>query len=288
MPYDKIDQLYDALKKDGAVSKSREHFRNKMLAPGKEGYQNRLQLYNALKADGAVDSQTYEEFRNRLGLHAVNAGGRPMTKAEKQQMMGNVTGLVENAKAGVAGAQKRIANQMAIVKKPLNVSSRIGENKNVREKGYSYNPNSGKLEKAYVTTLGNEYDNRYNADQEQKQIDRLNHDSSLGGQLENAYAERERLDEALKKRRQEVDQSEGKLARFLRGFAANSSAGNGAVAYQEQDMRYNNDPEYLQLMAAARKNHTTIQLLEDKKNNKMNEFWHNVGTTMLNLSLIHI
>ena len=86
----------------------------------------------------------------------------------------------------------------------------------------------------------------------------------------------------MKKRRQEVGQSEGKLARFLRGFAANSSAGNGAVAYQEQEMRYNNDPEYLQLMAAARKNHTTIQLLEDKKNNKMNEFWHNVGTTMLN------
>ena len=54
MPYDKIDQLYDALKKDGAVSKSRENFRSKMLAPGKEGYQNRLQLYKALKADGLL------------------------------------------------------------------------------------------------------------------------------------------------------------------------------------------------------------------------------------------
>ena len=73
MPYDKIDQLYDKLKKDGAVSKSREHFRGKILAPGKEGYQNRLQLYNALKADGAVDCPTYEEFRDRLELHAVKA-----------------------------------------------------------------------------------------------------------------------------------------------------------------------------------------------------------------------
>ena len=294
MPYDKIDQLYDALKKDGAVSKSRENFRSKMLAPGKEGYQNRLQLYNALKADGAVDSPTYEEFRNRLGLRAANAvslnksgltkvaGGHPMSAAQKQLMLGSVRGLVANAKAGVAGARDRIANQMAMVKKPFNTSPRIGENKNVREKGYRYNDNSGKLEKTYVTTLGNEYDSRYNADQEQKQIDQLNHDSSLGGQLENAYGERDRLDEALKKRRQEVDQSEGKLARFLRGLAANSSSGNGAGAYQEQEMRYNNDPEYLQLMAAARKNHQTIQLLEDKKNNKMNEFWHNVGTTMLN------
>lgn len=294
MPYDKIDQLYDALKKDGAVSKSRENFRSKMLAPGKEGYQNRLQLYNALKADGAVDSPTYEEFRNRLGLRAANAvslnksgltkvaGGHPMSAAQKQLMLGSVRGLVANAKAGVAGARDRIANQMAMVKKPFNTFPRIAENKNVREKGYRYNDNSGKLEKTYVTTLGNEYDSRYNADQEQKQIDQLNHDSSLGGQLENAYAERDRLDEALKKRRQEVDQGEGKLARFLRGLAANSSSGNGAGAYQEQEMRYNNDPEYLQLMAAARKNHQTIQLLEDKKNNKMNEFWHNVGTTMLN------
>lgn len=280
MPYDKVDQLYDRLKKDGAVSKSREHFRSKILAPGKEGYQNRLQLYNALKADGADDSPTYEEFRNRLGLRAVKAG-HPLSEAEKQEMMGNVTGLVENAKAGVAGAQKRIANQMAIVKKPLNASSRIGENKNVRGKGYSYNPNSGKLEKTYVTTLGNEYNSRYDADQEQKQIDQLNHDSSLGGQLENAYAERERLDKALKKRKQEIDKGGNKLTDFLRELAGANSGGPMA-SRDASRAKYDSDSEYQQLMAAARKNHTTIQLLEDKKNNKMNEFWHNVGTTMLN------
>ena len=83
MPYDKIDQLYDALKKDGAVSKSRENFRSKMLAPGKEGYQNRLQLYNALKADGAIDSPTYEEFGKRLGLHAVNNTSAPKPQPQK-------------------------------------------------------------------------------------------------------------------------------------------------------------------------------------------------------------
>ena len=68
---DKIDQLYDALKADGAVSKSRENFRSYMLARGKQGYMNRKKLYDALKADGAVESATYEEFRDRLGLHAV-------------------------------------------------------------------------------------------------------------------------------------------------------------------------------------------------------------------------
>ena len=280
MPYDKIDQLYDALKKDGAVSKSREHFRSKMLAPGKEGYQNRLQLYNALKADGAVDSSTYEEFRNRLGLHAVKAG-HPLSEAEKQEMMGNVTGMVEKAKAGIAGARDRIANQMDIVKKPFDKSSRLGENKNVRENGYSYNANSGKLEKTYVTTLGNEYNSRYNADQEQKQIDQLNHDSSLGGQLENAYRERERLDEALTRRKQEIDKSGNKLTDFLRELAGANSGGPMA-SRDASRAKYDSDSEYQQLMAAARRNHTTIQLLEDKRDNKMNEFWHNVGTTMLN------
>ncbi len=68
---DKIDQLYDALRADGAVSKSRENFRSFMLARGEQGYRNRKQLYDALKADGAVESSTYEEFRDRLGLHAV-------------------------------------------------------------------------------------------------------------------------------------------------------------------------------------------------------------------------
>lgn len=68
---DKIDQLYDALKADGAVEKSRENFRSFMLAKGKQGYQNRKQLYEALKADGAVSSPTYEEFGKRLGLVAV-------------------------------------------------------------------------------------------------------------------------------------------------------------------------------------------------------------------------
>ena len=92
MPYDKIDQLYDALKADGAVSKDRKNFRNVMLAPGRDGYQNRKRLFDALKADGAVDSNSYEEFAQRLGLHAVKPAGQkaphagtPMTGAGEIQ-----------------------------------------------------------------------------------------------------------------------------------------------------------------------------------------------------------
>lgn len=72
MAGDKFDQLYNALKADGAVSGTREHFRQFVYAPGKQGYHNRKQLYDALYADGAVSSKSYEEFAQRLGLHAVN------------------------------------------------------------------------------------------------------------------------------------------------------------------------------------------------------------------------
>ena len=83
MAGDKFDQLYNALKADGAVSGTREHFRQFVYAPGKQGYQNRKQLYDALHADGAVSSKSYEEFAQRLGLHAVNP--KPQKKTMKQR-----------------------------------------------------------------------------------------------------------------------------------------------------------------------------------------------------------
>ena len=83
MAGDKFDQLYNALKADGAVSGTREHFRQFVYAPGKQGYHNRKQLYDALHADGAVSSKSYEEFAQRLGLHAVNP--KPQQKTMKQR-----------------------------------------------------------------------------------------------------------------------------------------------------------------------------------------------------------
>ncbi len=90
MAGDKFDQLYNALKADGAVTGTREHFRKFVYAPGKQGYHNRKQLYDALHADGAVSSNSYEEFAQRLGLHAVNpkpqqkpVAQKPMTTAQR-------------------------------------------------------------------------------------------------------------------------------------------------------------------------------------------------------------
>lgn len=191
MPYDKIDQLYDALKKDGAVSKSRENFRSKMLAPGKEGYQNRLQLYKALKADGAIDSPTYEEFGKRLGLHAVNntpapahpqpqkptaAPGqaatpapnsapatpqqkdKPLTPAQRQAMIDQVQQMQQQTQAMIADNNERMKNM-----KQYGFGLGFGQTK---KGGIKYNPRTKKFEQTYITPTGNRYSSKALADME--------------------------------------------------------------------------------------------------------------------------
>ena len=389
MAYDKLDQLYDALKKDGAVSKSRENFRGKMLAPGKEGYQNRLQLYNALKADGAVSSPTYEEFGRRLGLHAVKAGtpanrqavstagtpaeggraqnltgvqstagaqsttgtagarsttgtasarstagahgatgavgsmgtmgtrggaapagvqngvqqakvqngaggthngvkGGGMTAAERQAMLGNVGNMLAKNNASMRQAQNRMdyAKANAGLKVPhiavgeKDGGLKLGQNSKVTAAKPRYDAASGEMKQTYITESGNEFDNRAEADTEQNSVDQYKDSMTVNGQLNAAYAERDRLDAALKKRAKEIDDRPGqRLSDFIREMAAGSTAAGPLAVHDTRRAKYEDDEEYMQLMAAARKNHQTIQLLEDKKNGKMNSFWHSLGTT---------
>ena len=189
MTYDKIDQLYDELKKDGAVSKSRENFRSQMLAPGKGGYQNRLQLYKALKADGAIDSPTYEEFCKRLGLHAVNntpapahpqpqkptaapaqaatpapahpqpqKKDKPLTPAQRQAMIDQVQQMQQQTQAMIADNNERMKNM-----KQYGFGLGFGQTK---KGGVKYNPRTKKFEQTYITPTGNRYSSKALADAE--------------------------------------------------------------------------------------------------------------------------
>jgi hypothetical protein len=105
MAEDKFDQLYNALKADGAVSGTREHFRQFVYAPGKQGYHNRKQLYDALHADGAVSSNSYEEFAQRLGLHAVNP------KPQQQKLVQPVKKQTMKQRAQEVAAQYQKSRQ---------------------------------------------------------------------------------------------------------------------------------------------------------------------------------
>mgnify|MGYP002677164645 CR=1 FL=1 len=90
MAHDRIDTMYDALVSDGAQIGTRQQFKKLMLAPGKEGYRNRLGFYQAMKQDGANIGDTYEDFGRALGLHAVKpqrktkpVTQKPMTTAQR-------------------------------------------------------------------------------------------------------------------------------------------------------------------------------------------------------------
>ena len=90
MARDRIDTMYDALVSDGAQIGTRQQFKKLMLAPGKEGYRNRLGFYQAMKQDGANIGDTYEDFGSALGLHAVKpqrktkpVAQKPMTTAQR-------------------------------------------------------------------------------------------------------------------------------------------------------------------------------------------------------------
>ena len=87
MGYDRIDSMYDALVSDGAQIGTRQQFKKLMLAPGKEGYRNRLGFYQAMKQDGANIGATYEDFGRALGLHAVKPQQQKPVQPVKKQTM---------------------------------------------------------------------------------------------------------------------------------------------------------------------------------------------------------
>lgn len=268
MPYDKIDQLYDALKADGAVSKDRKNFRNVMLAPGKDGYQNRKRLFDALKADGAVDSNSYEEFAQRLGLHAVKPAGQkaphagtPMTAAEREEFAQGAQGIMQQAQ--VAEHRARNAADYAKGNTGLHVKPvAIGRNKKVVERT-AFNPTTGKIGKTYLTETGSEHENRGTADLEQNAVDdyeeRVLH--PVESELNNAYAERDRLAKMASERGETLDNAMPAVA-----FGAGQAMTSGSIHRMS-------DEEYRQWQAATAANNERIKTLEAQRDKDKAGFW---------------
>lgn len=275
---------------------------------GNDHYANRKQVYDLLSANGAQIGSSYEEFMKKMQVAPAPAKsttpttpakstpakpkGTPITEAYRQKVLANVGNMMAETNASIQRTQNRmdyaIANAGLRVPRVTigdkNSGVRLGQNTKVVAKKPQYNPKSGKMEQTYITESGNEFTDRGAADLEQNTIDAYKDSMSVSGQLRDAYAERDRLDEAMKKRMKEIDERPNqRFNDFMRESAAAMTPGAGPAGELEARMsKYDNDDEYLQLMAAARKNHQTIQLLEDKKNNQMNSFWHSLGTTALN------
>ena len=102
---------------------------------------------------------------------------------------------------------------------------------------------------------------------------------SLDTRLREAYDERDRLDKAVKDRVTAIDEeynNAGFLEKAARELAMSSRAGLDHDITGE-DTKYNQDEEYMKLMAAYRKNKQTINTLENEKQHKDNNFWRSMG-----------
>lgn len=75
--------MYDDLFSQGYLQKDRDTFRNFFFAPGEQGYKNRKALYDDLHGQGYLEAPTYEDFSQRIGLHAVESpAGQPTSAGE--------------------------------------------------------------------------------------------------------------------------------------------------------------------------------------------------------------
>ena len=69
---DKVLNLYNTLKSAGADVGTEKEFNDYFFAKGDQGYQNRYNIWNTFKSAGADVGNSYEEFRDWLGLKPAN------------------------------------------------------------------------------------------------------------------------------------------------------------------------------------------------------------------------
>lgn len=227
--------------------------------------------------------QVHKPVAHQPAKPVAQPKGTPLTEADKRRYASNVGNILAQADAST----QRFNNQMEYQKansglqvKPV----KLGANRHVVKRKPRFNSETGKMQSSYITESGNEFDNRAFADVEQNAVDDYKRSLTVDGQLQDAYAERERLNEEVRKRMEEIDNKPNQgFADFMRMSAAASTPGAGpAGEYDAVDAKYTNDPIYTQLMAALRHNKSAITTLEDKKSGKINSFWHTLATTATN------
>lgn len=214
---DKIDALFDDLQSRGfAKGKTNQQFRDYMLAPGKQGYENRKQFFEDFKSQGMTDLETYEDFAGLLGMQAGTPERRttPTYKPTAEEMAG-FQGTINSAGRTVGNATQGYERKAKLMQKRqgLNVPGRnglsgqygrveLGQSNNLTPTEQHLNPETGELEQGYMTESGNEYDRRELADMEQREIERQrwereHPEESLMSQIDDRIAN---LEDEIRKR----------------------------------------------------------------------------------------
>ena len=82
---DKINQLYQWLKEDGADVGTESEFSKWFTADGERGYNNRKQVWQAFKLDGADVGDTYEEFMSLIKSEKPASQPQPIASQPASQ-----------------------------------------------------------------------------------------------------------------------------------------------------------------------------------------------------------
>lgn len=283
--------LYNSLKANHYdVPSDYDLFERTLTQPDKAGAAARRRLHQSLKENSYDVPDDYESFYSTLfepisstTSRARGSNATPMTWGERAAAVRNITGMVADTNAALQRGKKQreyAKSNAGLKPKPV----KIGENSHIVETKPKFDANSGMMKQTYLTESGNEYDNRIWADFEQNQTDAYKRSLTLDGQLEAAEQEQERLEKLVRERIEEINKSKENNGFFsaLRDMADESHGIPGGVVNDNGMRDYRLDDRYLELEAAARKNSATLQVLRDKRDGKMNDFWHTMGTTLTN------
>ena len=268
---DKIKKLYDTFVSDGYDMESEEDFRKNLSDSTK-----RKAAYDALVKEG-YEMEPFEEFENNIGFGKIQTpvpepavqteqAWQP-TEQEKAEMIASTNRMMQNVETQIQDANERVDN---IQEYGLNLGLQTKEGK------MQFNPENGKLEKTYITPLGNKTTSKPLADIESFRY-RQAADMSIGGQLRKANLrlqelkakQAERASEVHKEWVEETEKNKAPLAAIL-----------GAATYTP---RQQSDKENSTLRVAIRETEELIKNLEEQKDRENGVdvgFWRGFGRTM--------
>lgn len=258
-------KLYDALSKDYELG-SYEQFCTDIQDDTK-----RKKLYDATSEE--YDYGDYDSFSNQLGFgkaDAVVQSENPLTEQDKIRFSANMGQMKRRTEQMMDGFNERMETM-----REYHENAPLGGGQTAEGK-MLFNPESGKLEKTYITPLGNRYTSKGLADMESFRY-RQAADISVGGQLRKANLrlqdlkakQAERALEVHKEWAEETENNKAPLAAIL-----------GAATYTP---RQQSDKENRALSVAIRETEELIKNLEEQKDRENGVdvgFWRGFGRTM--------
>ena len=280
---DKIKKMYDTFVSDGYDMESEEDFRKNLLDSTK-----RKAAYDALVKDG-YDMEPFEEFESNIGfgkertssqqsgnsasgtveepISPANEQTWQPTEKEKVAMLTETDRIMNDVKSHTQTFNERIDNMQEY---GINPGLQTKEGKMI------FNPESGKLEKTFLTPAGNRYYSKSLADMESFQY-RQAADMSIGGQLRKANL---RLQELKAKQEERASEVHKEWAEETENNKAPLAAILGAATYTP---RQQSDKENRALSVAIRETEELIKNLEEQKDRENGVdvgFWRGFGRTM--------